>query len=308
MPAHEPNIRADRCLLAAEWCTWRVVRDRVCFKLRTRATAGLRRRFPETSGSHLTESASNRSPLQQAMERIRPYWDQKLVFLSQVLTNFGTVGAIAPSSPLLAKAIVRPLRNRPERPISVLEVGAGTGVFTSRILKFLGPGDQLDVYESNPRFCRYLSRFLQDQDLQLRGVRCNLHNADVRQLKQARPFDFIVCGLPFNSFDVQTVDEILEILMSHLAATGVFAYFEYSLSPAVRSSFLKAADRDRLRKVNYRIGMFVRKHQFDCRQVWWNFPPARARYCRKASAGGDLPGTSRDQSAAAEPFAPPVKH
>ena len=277
-------------------------------QVRTRVAAGLRRRFSETSGSHLTERASNRSPLQQAMERIRPLWDQKLVFLSQVLSNFGTVGAIAPSSPLLAEAIVHPLRNRPERPISVLEAGAGTGVFTSRILKSLGPGDQLDVYESNPRFCRYLSRFLRNQDLQARGVRCNLHNADVRQLEQARPYDFIVCGLPFNSFDVQTVDEILEILMSHLAATGVFAYFEYSLSPGVRSRFLKAADRDRLRKVNSRIGRFVRKHQFACRQVWWNLPPAKARFCRKASAGSGLPETNPGKSAAAEPLASPVKH
>jgi len=242
------------------------------------------------------------------MERSRPFWDRKLVFLSQALSNFGTVGAIAPSSPLLAKAIVHPLRNRPERPISVLEAGAGTGVFTSRILKFLGAGDRLDVYESNPRFCRYLSRFLQNQDLQARGVRCNLHNADVRQLKQVRPYDFIVCGLPFNSFDVQTVDEILEILMSHLAATGVFSYFEYSLSPAVRSSFLKAADRDRLRKVNSRIGRFVRTHQFDCRQVWWNLPPAKARYCRRPSADSGLPETNRDKSTAAEALASSVKH
>ena len=80
---------------------------------------------------------SNRSPLQQAVGRVRPFWDRKLVFLSQVLSNFGTVGAIAPSSPLLAKAIVQPLQDRPERPISVLEVGAGTGVFTARILKSL---------------------------------------------------------------------------------------------------------------------------------------------------------------------------
>jgi len=256
----------------------------------------------------LTESASNRSLLQQTLGRAQPFWNRKLVFLSQVLSNFGTVGAIAPSSPLLAKALAHPLQDRPERPISVLEVGAGTGVFTARILKSLDRGDQLDVYESNPRFCEYLSRFLHSQDLQARGIRCNLYNADVRLLDQAQPYDFIVCGLPFNSFDVRTVDEILEILMKHLAATGVFAYFEYSLSPGVRSRFLKAADRDRLRQVHARIGKFVRKHQFGCRQVWWNLPPAKARYCRKASAGSGLPETSRDKTAAAEPLAPPVKH
>lgn len=254
--------------------------------------------------SPLTDCQSTRSPLQQAMGRVRPLWGRNWLFLSQVLSNFGTVGAIAPSSPLLAKAIVQPLQNRPKRPISVLEVGAGTGVFTAQILRSLGPGDRLDVYELNPRFYGYLSRFVRNQDLQARGVRCNLHNADVRQLSQAQPYDFIVCGLPFNSFDVQTVDEILEILMNHLTASGVFAYFEYSLSPQVRSRFLKAADRDRLRKVNLRINRFTRRHQFGCRQVWWNFPPAKARYCRKGPAGNRLPETSRDKAAAPKPVTP----
>ena len=147
------------------------------------------------------------------------------MFFSQVLSNFGTVGAIAPSSPLLAKAIVHPLEDRPERPISVLEAGAGTGVFTSQILKRLRRGDRLDVYELNPRYFGYLSRFLQGQELQSRGIRCNLHNADVRLLSQARPYDFIVCGLPFNSFDVQTVDEILEILMRPPGRYGCVCLF-----------------------------------------------------------------------------------
>lgn len=242
------------------------------------------------------------------MGRVRPFWGKHWVFFSQVLSNFDTVGAIAPSSLFLAKAIVQPLQARPDRPISVLEAGAGTGVVTAQILKSLGRGDRLDVYELNTRYYGYLHRFLQRQDLQARGVRCDLHNADVRQLSQAQPYDFILCGLPFNSFDVQTVDEILEILMNHLTASGVFVYFEYSLSPQVRSRFLRGANRDRLRKVNLRISRFTRKHQFGCRQVWWNLPPARARYCRKTPAGAGLPETARGKAAAPKPFPPLSEH
>lgn len=242
------------------------------------------------------------------MGRVRPFWGGNWVFLSEVLSNFGTVGAIAPSSPLLAKAIVHPLQDRPERPISVLEAGAGTGVFTAQILKSLRRGDRLDVYELNPRLFGYLSRFLQRQAPQIRGIRCNLHNADVRLLSQARPYDFIVCGLPFNSFDVQTVDEILEVLMDHLTATGVFAYFEYSLTPRVRSRFLKAADRDRLRKVHLRISSFTQKHQFGCRQVWWNFPPAKARFCRKGLHGNSPPASSPAEAAVPKPIPPLAEH
>ena len=242
------------------------------------------------------------------MGRVRPFRGKYWVFLSQALSNFGTVGAIAPSSPLLAKAIVQPLRDRPDRPISVLEVGAGTGVFTAQILKSLGRGDRLDVYELNPRFYGYLSRFLQSQNLQARGVRCGLHNTDIRAMRQDRQYDFIVCGLPFNSFDVRTFDEILEILMNHLTGSGVFAYFEYSLNHRVRSRFLKAPDRDRLQKVNLRIRRFTRKHQFACRHVWWNLPPAKARYCRKRPASDRLPEASRGKAAALKPFPPLAEH
>ena len=248
---------------------------------------------------------SNRSSLQLAMGRLRPFWVRNWVFYSQALSNFGTVGAIAPSSLLLAKAVVQPIQDRPDRPISVLEVGAGTGVVTAQILKALGRGDRLDVYELNPRFCGYLSRFLRKQDLQARGVRCDLHNADVRELNRAQPYDFIFCGVPFNSFDVGTVDEILEVLMNHLTGSGVLAYFEYSLPARVRSRFLKAPARDRLQEVNLRIRRFTRKHQFGFRQVWWNLPPAKARYCRKKPADSGLPKASQDKTATAlKPFSP----
>ena len=224
---------------------------------------------------------AKKKSFQQAMGRMRPLWDKYWVFYSESFSNFGTVGAIAPSSALLARAIVHPLQDRPEHPISVLEVGPGTGAFTARILKCLGAGDTLDIYELNPRFHRYLTRFLQRQDLQDRGVLCRLHHADIRGMKQPKQYDFIISGLPFNSFDAQTVDEILEILMSHLTATGVFAYFEYSLTHRFRGRFLKPPARDRLREVGATVRNFIRKHQFRSRQVWWNLPPAKARYCRK---------------------------
>lgn len=234
--------------------------------------------------SLMTDSPTDRSLLKQATQKVTPFWGKKWVFLSQALSNFDTVGAVAPSSTFLAKAIIHPLQYRPERPISVLEVGAGTGVFTLQILKMLGQGDRLDVYEMNTRFFGYLTQCVEKNNHQARGIQCKLHNDDVRQLNGKRAYDFIVCGVPFNSFDVETVDQILDILMNHLTASGVFTYFEYSLHPLVRSCFLKATDRDRLQKVSLRINSFTKKYQFGCRQVWLNLPPAKAHYCRKEPA------------------------
>src|SRR5512139_3062682 len=82
------------------------------------------------------------------------------LFYSEFRRNFITTGAIAPSSPLPAKAMIYPLKQRVNNPIRVLEVGAGTGAFTHRILRELRSGDSLDIYELNPRFFRALNENL----------------------------------------------------------------------------------------------------------------------------------------------------
>jgi|GEM_PF-5408819 len=43
------------------------------------------------------------------------------LFWVEILRNFKTVGALAPSSPALARAMLRPLARRPNRPIRVME-------------------------------------------------------------------------------------------------------------------------------------------------------------------------------------------
>ncbi len=203
------------------------------------------------------------------------------LFISEIRGNFGVIGAIAPSSPRLAKAIVRPLRQRISGPIRVLEVGSGTGSFTRRIVDLLRPGDELEVYELNPSFYHFLHESLNGAGLSKRGIRCEMYNADIRSMRRPYQFDYIISGLPFNSFDVQTVSEILETLMNHLAPSGVFSYFEYSLPRGVRAGFLKRDDRIRMARVGKTVENFNRKHQFSCNHVWWNLPPARARHCRK---------------------------
>jgi phosphatidylethanolamine/phosphatidyl-N-methylethanolamine N-methyltransferase len=205
------------------------------------------------------------------------------LFYSECRTNFGTIGAIAPSSPLLAKAIILPLQHRPRRPISVLEAGAGTGSFTHRILSHLRFGDTLDIFELNPKFYSFLKRSLRKARLSEKGIQCRLHNADIRTLRKQTQYDFIISGLPLNNFDSRTVSEILQIYLDHLSPTGVLSYFEYILTQEFKSKFLKPAERDRLIQVAKTIGKFVEEYQYSCYQVWWNLPPAKARHFRKTS-------------------------
>jgi phosphatidylethanolamine/phosphatidyl-N-methylethanolamine N-methyltransferase len=203
------------------------------------------------------------------------------LFFSQFTENFTTTGAIAPSSPLLGKAITDPLSLRSSRPIQVLEVGPGTGAFTRQITKHLRSGDHFEIYELNPRFCEYLRQNLPWKAFQSKGIHCRHHNADVRDIGRDLQYDYIVCGLPFNNFEPELVSEILAVLIDRLATHGVFSYFEYNLSHEFKSKFLRSKDRQRMLRVGKIVRSFIEQHQFGYRQVWLNLPPARARYCQK---------------------------
>jgi phosphatidylethanolamine/phosphatidyl-N-methylethanolamine N-methyltransferase len=204
------------------------------------------------------------------------------VFFREFRQTFKTTGAIAPSSPRLAKAITYPLTRRPLKPIHVLEVGPGTGSFTQEILRLLRPGDRLDLYELNPRFHRYLQEKLPWEGYAAKGIHCRLHNTDVRKVAKVMQFDYIVCGLPFNNFDPELVTDILNVLTDRLSPEGVFSYFEYIFSHRFKAKFLRQpSERERMLRVGITVRRFVQEHQFACRQVWFNIPPAKARYCRK---------------------------
>jgi phosphatidylethanolamine/phosphatidyl-N-methylethanolamine N-methyltransferase len=206
------------------------------------------------------------------------------LFYSQFRSRFSTTGAIAPSSTHLAKAIVLPLTKRPARPIAVLEVGPGTGSFTHQILQHLRSGDMLDVYELNPKFYSFLIKSLNEEVTMRRGIQLTIQNADIRSLRTKTQYDFIISGLPFFAFEPQMVSEILDIYLEHLSPAGILSYFEYVLTPEFKSKFLKPPDRERIIRVGKTVRSFRQKYEYSSNEVWWNLPPAKARYCRKPLA------------------------
>lgn len=200
------------------------------------------------------------------------------LFFNEFLTNFHSTGAIAPSSPALAKAISRHLRQRPARPIKVLEVGPGTGAFTLKLLKQLRPGDCLDIYELNPRFHALLTRKLSAWLEGTHPVRVSLYHEDIRRMKKGQTYDFIISGLPFANFDDKTVAEIMDIYLRHLTPEGVLSYFEYLLPHRLRLRFMQNSERKRMIRLSRTLRRYIEKHQFHASQVWFNLPPARTRH------------------------------
>lgn len=207
-------------------------------------------------------------------------WNTYRLFYGQFRTHFLATGAIAPSGGALAAEMTAPLaKARGRRPLRVLEVGAGTGVFTRAILRHLGAGDSLDVCEINPAFQPVLEARLEQARVEERGIVCNIHFGDICAWEPRPDFDFIISGLPLNNFSPDLVARILSLLGGMLLPGGVLSYFEYLYVRTVKAAFVRnETERARLRAVGSVVEHFLHSHTSRAVPVALNFPPAMARH------------------------------
>jgi len=207
---------------------------------------------------------------------------QSLRFFKRYLNDPRTVGAIAPSSPGLSRALCGPFRAR-RGPARVLEVGAGTGSVTMQIARYFGPKDKLDVCEVNPVFGEILEREVLTRPGLREGVtdgRVRLLKQPVQELTEVEPYDYILSGLPFTSFELQDVEAIFDVIRRCLKPDGVFSYFEYVALRRASLALAVGKKRRRVRSVSSYMNETIRNHQFERRTVLRNLPPAHARHLR----------------------------
>src|SRR5713226_4856561 len=137
------------------------------------------------------------------------FWIECGDFFRESRRNFRDIGSLLPSSRFLAHALVSELKKR-RSPRRILEVGPGTGSVTAQILRYLLPGDQLDLVELNSHFIFLLQQRFEDEwKFWRHRERVRLLNSAVEQLPGDGTYDFIISGLPLNSFPVAQVREIL---------------------------------------------------------------------------------------------------
>lgn len=224
-----------------------------------------------------------------------------LTFVNQAIRNFHHVGSVWPSSPLLAKALVAPLRvcrrGSDRSTIRVLEVGAGTGAVTRSLLATLGPGDVADIVELNPVFCESLERIAEQRRRQAPGVSIRVHANPIEEAELAGPYDFIICGLPFNNFPPTLMRRIFRRMLSLLAEDGTLTYFEYAGVRFMRRGVSTAETRRRLRRIEA-VGKLLHRRLSGRRElILGNFPPAVAIRLRR---DGSLPAKFVDATLAPE--------
>ncbi|MFJ3221259.1 class I SAM-dependent methyltransferase [Kitasatospora sp. NPDC086801] len=240
-------------------------------------------------------------PDSPAPTRSSPSTGDRLLFLAEALRTFHDTGALAPSGEELVNALVVPATSRPNRPISVLEVGAGTGVVTRRLTQVLRPGDRLHVVEANPRFA---DRLREDPVLAARrpGIALRLSACRVEDLPRDEPdetgeegeegeagkadwrYDVIVSGLPFTNFEPAQVRHLLDLYLRLLLPGGELTYFGYLGTTAARTLSSGPRQGARHRAVVRLLRRFEATYGLGERTVWRNLPPARAYLLR--SPGG----------------------
>lgn len=208
--------------------------------------------------------------------------DQRLKFLAGYLRDPGAVGAVAPSSRALARALCRPFR-RFARPARVLEVGAGTGAITRYLGTLLGRNDELDICEMHPEFADILERdVLGHADFApgVAGGCIRLFRSPVQDLDCENRYDFVISGLPLTAFELREVEDVFRVIRRSLKPGGVLSYFEYVGLRSTSRWLAIGRQRDRIRSVSAYLSQHIRDHQFDIETVLGNLPPAHARHLR----------------------------
>jgi phospholipid N-methyltransferase len=205
---------------------------------------------------------------------------EKLLFLQAAIKDIHEVGSILPSSRMVARTMTAALRQRPS-PRRILEVGAGTGPITVQIAREMKLGDQLDVYEINPKLVEFLARrFEREKVFQRVRHQTQLYAAGIETIERKPTYDIIISAIPFTAFPPTAVEEFFEVYRAILKPDGILTYIEFAFGRAILRAFAKGEEKERLQAVDRVVNRYIKKYQFGYKFVPFNAPPARIRSLR----------------------------
>jgi phospholipid N-methyltransferase len=191
------------------------------------------------------------------MLSVRMNWYDRAFFLFKFLQSPRTVGSITPSSQFLAEKMLEPIDWSTTR--SIVELGAGTGIFTRLLNKYKHPDCVGMVFEYDQALRTKLQHDYPDLHCfsNAKDIKDALNELNISEV------DCIISGLPFNNFEQDLRDKILEGVLRSLKPGGLFITFQYSLQ-------MKKQLATQFDKVNISF-------------VPLNIPPAFVYTCRKAA-------------------------
>jgi len=180
---------------------------------------------------------------------------QHLDFLRGLIARPKNVGAIAPSSPALARAIAREIDPALSGP--VLELGPGTGVVTEALIERGIAPERITAIEYDPDFANLVQKRFPKVHV-VRGDAFDL----AKTLGDGEPFAGIVSGLPLLNHPIERRRALIEGALARLKPGASYVQFSYGTRPPIEppagAKVVRAA------------------------VVWLNLPPARVWSYRRS--------------------------
>lgn len=192
----------------------------------------------------------------------------KRQFLAEYIRKPTQIGAIAPSSPQLARKMIKSAGVDTAK--AVVEFGPGTGAFTGEILRHLAPGATFFAIELSPLLAEH-SRERHPKAKVHVGSAADVANfCHEEGLARTNSVDCIVSGLPWASFPEPLQRSILKASLAVLKPGGVLVTFGYHIG-----AMLPAGKRFARLLPDY-FTSITRSGP-----IWLNLPPAFVIRCVK---------------------------
>lgn len=205
-------------------------------------------------------------------------------FAKEMLSDYSSIGAVAPSSRYLTEAMISPLPLKRAR--VVVEVGPGTGVMTRALLDAIPFEATLLAFEINPRFSRYLKSNVPDSRLEIINASAETLRDEVHRHGHDR-VDAVVSSLAFGFLSPVQRKVYLSEVCNLLDENGAFTQYQYVHSMEVTGGQLRRFDLVPLLRRHFRS---VKRTM-----IWRNLPPAFVFVCKgplnREAAGLPEPAT-----------------
>ena len=183
--------------------------------------------------------------------------DDEVRFIRSWIERPLTIGAVAPSSKMLARTMARYVDPHSDGP--VVELGPGTGPVTAALVEAGVDPARLVLVEFNPAFCRILRARYPDARL-VQGDAYSMRRLLETLLLQ--PAAAVVSGLPLVTKPIKQRLRLIRDAIDLMAPGAPFVQFTYSVAAPLPK----------------RLGGFSVEAS---ERIWMNIPPARVWVYRR---------------------------
>jgi phospholipid N-methyltransferase len=200
---------------------------------------------------------------------------QQIQFIKHFLRNPIKVGAIAQLNDQVAISLVKYIKQSDsQKPIKILEVGAGYGNISEHVLQLVKADDIVDIVEVDEKCCQHLNTQF--------GKRKNvhIHCCSIQNWKPDYEYDFIISTLPFNSYPASFVENVINRYQDLSNDRTICSYVEYSGIGKIRESFAQGPKKSMIKARQKLLSEFKDKYLIDRNCILNNIPPCNVYHLR----------------------------